>query len=69
MKPSIVYDERVSDREDFLDKAEEVASLTMPWMKPKGEDIEENPWTSQGTSSVRNLSSSTMKLMLVAPAS
>ena len=66
MKPQIVYDEGVSDREDFLDKAEEVATLTMPWIKPKGEDIEENPWTSQGTSSVRNLSSSTMKLMLPA---
>ncbi len=64
MKPQIVYDEKISDREDFLDHAEDVAELTMPWLKPKGEDIEQSPWTSQGTSSVRNLSSATMKLML-----
>lgn len=66
MKPEIVYGELVSSREDFLDHAEDVAALTMPWLKPKGEQIEEQPWTSQGTSSVRNLSSGTMKLMMPA---
>ena len=63
MKPEIVYNELVADREDYLDFAEDVAELTMPWLKPKGEDIEQTPWTSQGTSSVRNLSSQTTKLM------
>ena len=63
MKPEIVYNELVPDRSDYLEYAEDVAELTMPWLKPKGEDIEQSPWTSQGTSSVRNLSSATTKLM------
>lgn len=63
-QPSRIYDELVSDRDDFIDKAVDVAELTMPWLKPAGSDIEEQPWTSQGTSSVRNLSSTSMKIMM-----
>ncbi len=66
MKPEIVYNELISGRDTYLDYAEDVAQLTMPWLKPKGEKIEEQPWTSQGTSSVRNLSSQTLKLMMPA---
>jgi len=66
MKPKIVYDELVTDREDYINYAVDVATLTMPWLKPDGENIEEQPWTSQGTSAVRNLSSATTKLMFPA---
>lgn len=66
MNLATIYESQTSARSDFLDEAERVAKLTIPSLRPKGDDITEMPYTHVGTQAVRSLASYLVKLMLPA---
>ena len=65
-----LYDKLEQDRASYLDRAREVAKLTLPFiMPPEGHSPSgelETPWSSMGSRGVNNLSSK-MLLTLVPP--
>jgi len=52
-----------STRQEALDNADAIARLTLPTLAPKGQIIEERPYTNIGTQAVRSLSSSITKAL------
>ena len=62
-KPSLIYDQLVEERDEFLTYAEECARLFAPAMSPRGIPNRERPWTSEGISALRSLASSVMKIL------
>lgn len=63
-KPELVYGQLVEERERFLDYAEEAAKLFDPTLAPRGIAITERPWTSEGISNLRSLTSAVMKIIM-----
>jgi hypothetical protein len=63
-KPQMIYDELSPERSETLDYAEATAKLTLPTLAPRGEKIQERPWTCKGTSAVRALASATLKILM-----
>jgi hypothetical protein len=65
-QPKKIYEFLQPERERFLSFAEDSAELTLPWMSTRGDTLpssEKRPWTSEGTSGVRSLSSQTLKII------
>lgn len=63
-KPELVYNQLAGERSRFIDYAVECAKIFDPTLAPNGTIIEERPWTSEGISNLRSLTSSVMKILM-----
>src|SRR3990172_1407356 len=65
-QPQMIYEHLAQDRERFIGFAEGIATLVAPTMEPRGDRPEPGPgpWTADGFSGVRSLSSATMKIIM-----
>lgn len=63
-RPDLVYAFLAAERDEYLDYAEESAKIFDPTIAPRGDRIEERPWTSEGISNLRSLTSSIMKIIM-----
>ncbi len=63
-KPELVYGFLTEERDRFLGYAEEAARLFDPTLAPRGTEITDRPWTSEGISNLRSLTSSIMKIIM-----
>jgi len=64
-KPELIYNQFVGERDRYLSYAEDCARLFDPTLSVMGDDdTPEQPWTSEGISNLRSLTSSIMKIVM-----